>query len=117
MISKKNRLKEKETKKVLQKWKPFFSYWIVLNHLKSKQKFNRFAIVIGWKSVTNNVTRNFFRRRFYDLIKNKWVIDNKSDKKHDFVFVVKKKTKLDKNDKNTIISFEKDLGFLIGKIF
>jgi ribonuclease P protein component len=116
MISKENRLKEKQVKKVLQKWKPFFSYWIVLNHLKNRKKINRFAIIIWSKSVTNNVCRNYFRRLFYDFLKKSWFISNiKRNKNYDFIFVVKKKTKLDKKNKKTIISFEKDLDFLIKK--
>jgi len=112
MISKKNRLSEREVKKVLNKWKPFFSYWIVLNYLKNKNNINRFAVVIWWKSVQTNVVRVFFRRLFYNLtsviLNNyKWI---------DFVFVIKKQTKLDKNDKNSINSFKKDISFLLNKI-
>jgi len=68
VISKKNRLSEREVKKVLNKWKPFFSYWIVLNYLKNNSEINRFAIVIWWKSVNTNITRNFFRRLYYNLV-------------------------------------------------
>lgn len=112
MISKKNRLSEKEVKKVLTRWKPFFSYGMVLNYLKNTLEINRYAIVIWWKSVKTNVARNYFRRKFYDLAKenlgeNKWL---------DFVFVVKKQTKLDKNDENSINSFKKDINFLLNKI-
>jgi hypothetical protein len=51
MIKKNFRLKEREVKKVLKYSKPFFSYGIVLNSFKNKLKYNRFAIVIGSKSV------------------------------------------------------------------
>ncbi len=112
MIPKKNRLSEREVKKVLTRWKPFFSYGIVLNYIKNKCERNRYAIVIWWKSVKTNVSRNYFRRMFYDLVKeslelNRWL---------DFVFVVKKQTKLDKNDENSINSFKKDINFLLNKI-
>lgn len=112
MISKKNRLRERMVKKVLTRWKPFFSYWIVLNYLKNNLKENRFAIVIWWKSVNTNVTRNFFRRKFYNLS----LSNLKAEKWIDFVFVVKKKTKLDKIDEKCILSFEKDIKFLLNKI-
>ncbi len=112
MISKKNRLTEREVKKVLNRWKPFFSYGIVLNYSKNNLEKNRFSIVIWWKSVNTNVTRNFFRRRFYDYAS--WYLDSK--KWTDFVFVVKKQTKLDKKDKKCIMSFDKDIKFLINKI-
>lgn len=111
MISKKYRLTERETKRVLQKWKPFFSYHIVLNYTQNKLPFSRFAIVIGSKSVKNNVWRNFFRRRFFDKING-----FEKDKNYDMVFVVKKQSKFDKKDLESILKFDKDLDFLINKI-
>lgn len=112
MISKENRLSEREVKKVLTRWKPFFSYWLVLNYLKNNLNKNRFAIVIWWKSVKTNVERNYFRRRFYDLVSvcldnQKWI---------DYVFVVKKQTKLDKKDEKILKSFKQDINFLLNKI-
>jgi ribonuclease P protein component len=112
VISKKNRLTEKEVKKVLTKWKPFFSYWIVLNYLKNNSALNRFAIVIWWKSVKTNVSRNYFRRTYYDIVST----NLEAEKWIDFVFVVKKQIKLDKNDETSIISFKKDINFLLNKI-
>lgn len=129
MIKKIYRLREREVKKVLTKAKPFFSYGIVLNAMKNKLPYNRFAIVIWAKSVNNNITRNFFRRRFYDFVNNFQISDTKlkSTKSistvhwnlvthNDFVFVVKKQTKLDKKDEKSKISFDKDLAFLMEKI-
>ncbi len=112
MIPKTNRLSEREVKKVLTRWKPFFSYWIVLNYQKNNLEKNRFAIVIWWKSVKTSVERNFFRRSFYDLVSEKL----HEIKSYDFVFVVKKQTKLDKKDENIISSFKKDIKFLLNKI-
>ncbi len=112
MISKKNRLTEKEVKKVLTKWKPFFSYWIVLNYIKNKTDSNRFGIVIWWKSVQTNVARNFFRRTYYDIASE----NLKCEKWIDYVFVVKKQTKLDKNDEENIKTFKKDIKFLLNKV-
>lgn len=112
MISKKNRLSEREVKKVLSRWKPFFSYWMVLNYMKNNIEKNRFAIVIWWKSVQTNITRVFFRRLYYDIVTNN--LENK--KWIDYVFVVKKQTKLDKNNKNSINSFKKDVKFLLNKV-
>ena len=112
MISKNNRLSEREVKKVLTRWKPFFSYGIVLNYLKNNSKKNRYAIVIGGKSVNTNVSRVYFRRRFYNLVYDRL----ETDKWYDFVFVVKKQTKLDKNDEKSILNFEKDIKFLLNKI-
>jgi len=114
MIKKIYRLKEREVKKVLKNSKPFFSYNIVLNTKKNRKKFNRFAIIIWAKSVKDNISRNFFRRRFYDFIYNSSLYGSFWDiwKNYDFVFVIKKKTKLDKKDKDTILNFKKDLSFL-----
>lgn len=113
MIKKKFRLKEKDVKRVLQKWEPFFSYGIVLNKYKNKINNNRFAIVISSKSISTNVERNFFRRRFYDFIASNnvysWVW-------YDFVFVVKSKVKLFWKQKSSLENFFKDLVFLINKI-
>ena len=118
MIAKKFRLKEKEVKKVLWKSKPFFSSWIVLNKKINKKSFNRFTIIIGWKSVNTNVTRVFFRRRFFDKIRESrffW-INLEQENFYDFVFVVKKQTKLDRKDLNALKSFKNDLNFLIKKV-
>lgn len=122
MINKKKRLTEKEVKKVLQKRKPFFAYGIVLNHCVNRVWFNRFAIVIWWKSVNTNVTRVFFRRRFYDYIvtSSLWSTEQKKSEKPikwtDFVFVVKKQTQLDRKEIATLKTFKKDLNFLIKKV-
>ena len=113
MLKKQFRLNENEVKKVLKFWKPFFSYGVVLNKIKSKLPHNRFWIVIWSKSVNTNVTRNFFRRKFYDLVSQ--IIEIKWGQEYDIVFVVKKATKLDKKDKQSIFSFEKDTNFLIAK--
>jgi len=114
MIKKIYRLKEREVKKVLGKTKPFFSYGIVLNAKNNKFKSNRFSIVIWAKSVNNNITRTFFRRLFYDFIKRSSLFSwsEKVNKSFDFVFIVKKQTKLDKKDKKIILNFEKELSFL-----
>lgn len=130
MISKKNRLTEREVKKVLTRWKPFFSYWIVLNYQRNNLNFNRFAIVIWWKSVKTNVERNYFRRLFYDLVSDsiihlplkkeiseyEGIKEKNAIKSYDIVLVVKKQTKLDKKDENSIKSFKKDIKFLLNKV-
>jgi len=114
MIKKQFRLNEMEVKKVLRIWKPFFSYWIVLNKIKSKLPYNRFGIVIWAKSVNHNITRNFCRRRFYDVVNKK--IEVSDNAWYDIVFVVKKKMKLNMSQNETITSFDNDLKFLIKKI-
>lgn len=119
MIKKIYRLKENEVKKVLNKWKPFFSYGLVLNYIPNKLTYSRFSLVLWTKSVKSWVERNFFRRRFFDFIAKTYLdLENTSvfnSKNYDFVFVVKKQTKLDKTDKKTIFDFEKDLIFLKSK--
>jgi len=112
LISKKHRLSERNVKKVLRKGKPFFSYWIVLNFARNTEWINRYAIVIGSKSVITNVWRNLFRRLFYDIIS----IYLDSNKTYDFVFVVKKTNKLNHNSIDIINTFKKDILFLINKV-
>jgi len=90
MLKKKFRLREREVKRVLQKWEPFFSYDVVLNTKRN----------------------NFFRRRFYDFISKSEI----QKKWNDFVFVVKTKVKLDKKNILSLKSFYKNLNFLINKI-
>jgi RNase P protein component len=58
------------------------------------------------------VERNFFRRKFYDFCKDKIF----TEVGNDLVFVVKQKTKLDKNDENCLKNFERDLEFLVKKL-
>lgn len=123
MISKLYRLKENEVKKVLKLWKPFFSYSIVLNYCKNNLKHDRFAIIISWKSVNWSVERNFFRRKFYDLIDSLYIkkqsLNTEKINFHshqDLVFLVKKQTKLEKNNFESIKSFETDINFLVKKI-
>lgn len=115
MITKQFRLKEREVKKVLQRGKPFFSYGIVLNYTKNKLGYNRFAIVIWSKSVITNVSRTFFRRRFYDIA-SKYIEEYKDEQWYDLVFVVKKQTKLLKNNEESMKSFQKDINFVYKKI-
>lgn len=113
MIAKKYRLTERQVKKVLQKWKPFFTQGFVCNLVYNKFDYNRYAIVIWWKSVQNAVSRNFFRRLFYGIVDEKlleWV------RWYDIVLLVKKQTKLDRIDEKNVANFQKDIHFLLHKV-
>jgi len=114
MISKQFRLSERQVKKVLAKSKPFFSYGLVLNKTPNKLDHNRYAIVIWAKSVNHNVTRNFFRRRYYEYARTQ-ITSAITTQSYDIACVVKKQTKLDRKDKSSIMSFDKDLQFLFNK--
>jgi len=116
MIKKEYRLTEREVKKVLWKWKPFFSYSIVLNYLKNKWENHRFAIVLWSKPVKNSVERNFFRRLFYDTVGDFLLDKKEKNTALDMVFVVKKKTKLDKKNESLINDFRKEINFLFNKV-
>ncbi|USN58054.1 MAG: hypothetical protein H6767_07015 [Candidatus Peribacteria bacterium] len=73
----------------------------MLNSIPNILPYHRFAVVIGSKSVTNNITRNFFRRKFYNLMAGYITQDMGQQKKgqyRDMVFVVKKTTALDKKE-------------------
>lgn len=117
MIKKQLRLKENEVKKVLQKGKPFFSYGLVLNKFINRLWHDRFAIVISWKSVVNNISRNFFRRLFYNEISKSYLLNDVfKNPSYDMVFVVKIKNKLDRKSSEILKSFLKDIRFLLSKI-
>lgn len=112
MLKKSLRLTEREVRRVIWKWKPFFSYWIVLNKLKNRKNYSRFAIVIWWKSTKTAVSRNFFRRRFYDFMREK---TSEIEKWFDYVFIVKKNLKLFSKQSESIKAFDKDILFLLSK--
>lgn len=119
MIAKKFRLSEREVKKVLRKAKPFFSHGIVVNSAKNTSNMSRFAVVIGWKSVRNNVVRVFFRRKFYDTMRDSALFTREIHSNattYDYVFVIKKQNFLDYREKMSLTNFEKDLSFLIKKL-
>lgn len=112
MIKKIYRLNEEQVKKVLKYSKPFFSYWIVLYKKANNLNNNRYSIIISWKNVVNNVSRNYFRRKFFSLCFD--FINNMQGQ--DCIFVVKKQIKLDKSQDESIQSFQKDIKFLLKKI-
>lgn len=112
MLKKSLRLAEREVRRVIWKWKPFFSYWIVLNKLKSRRNYSRFAIVIWWKSTRTAISRNFFRRRFYENMRTN--VDA-IESWFEYVFIVKKNLKLDHNDDSSVKLFDKDISFLLSK--
>jgi ribonuclease P protein component len=111
MLKKILRLNEREVKKVLIQKKPFFSYGIVLNHARNMIGHMRCGIVISAKSVENNVNRVFFRRLFYDIVQK----EANFSLPNDVVFVVKKDTKLEKRNTESIQQFQNDVKFLIKK--
>lgn len=116
MIAKKNRLTERQVKKVLQKWKPFFTQWYVLNSCMNREETHRFSIVIWWKSVQNAVERNFFRRMFYEIVRNDF-LEQQIWKSYDITLLVKKVTKLERNNKKSVANFQNDIHFLLRKLF
>ncbi|MDD3302301.1 MAG: ribonuclease P protein component [Candidatus Gracilibacteria bacterium] len=136
MISKIYRLKENDVKKVLKHGKPFFSYGIVLNYKNNNLDFNRFSIIISGKNTKGGVERNFFRRKFFDyldkngytgvfekktsaLTNNNEVLQKTGQKiliHYDCVFLLKKQIKLEKNNLESINSFENDIKFLLKKL-
>ncbi|MDQ1343794.1 MAG: hypothetical protein QG650_514 [Patescibacteria group bacterium] len=113
MIRKDRRLVEREIRKVLKYKKPFFSYSLVANVAANRAGFPRFAAIFSGKSVTCGVSRNFFRRRAYDLAKPYLASSNASD----VVLVPKKGKPLDHRDSMAVKAFEDDLRHLYKKIF
>lgn len=113
MISKDRRLIEREIRKVLKHKKPFFSYSLVANVSGNRVGFPRFAAIFSGKSVTCGVSRNFFRRRAYDLARP--YLGTKAST--DVVIVPKKGRPLDHRDESAVKAFEADISHLYAKIF
>lgn len=113
MISKDRRLVEREIRKVLKYKKPFFSYSLVANVAANRLGFSRFAAIFSGKSVTCSVSRNFFRRRAYELARP--YLD--SALQNDVVLVPKKGKPLDHRNPEAVKVFEEDVRHLFKKIF
>lgn len=112
MIKKIYRLNESSLKKVLKYKKPFFSYWFIANVATNRLPHSRFAIMLSTKNTKTSVNRNFFRRKFYDL-----VADYINSGSFDIVFVPKKWKTFDKRIEASIVEFENDILFSLKKIF
>lgn len=116
MIKKEFRLKTWDIKKVLKnKKKPFFSYGIILYKNNNYLKKNRFRIIIWQKNVRTSVERVFFRRFFYNIISKYSKLELSENNWIDYLFVLKKQTKLDKKNIQSINDFERDIKFLLKK--
>lgn len=113
MLKKTHRLKEREVKKVLSYRKPFFAYSLVANTKASTLSYPRFALVLSGKNTRTSVSRNFFRRKFYDMAKP-YIAKNVPI---DIVVVAKKGNVYAKNDAKSIETFEKDIAFLFKNLF
>ncbi len=111
MIAKRFRLNENQVKKVLQKKKPFFSYWVVANTVKNTLEYSRISIILNSAQTKWSVNRNRLRRHIYDLsapyIHGLGV---------DIVYMFKKKTLLDSKDPVLLEEIAKDIPFLMRKI-
>lgn len=112
MIKKIYRLKENDVKKVLKNKKPFFAYNLVANTKINNLPHNRFAIILSSKNTKTSISRNYFRRICFDICKdyiNNW--------NQDIVIVAKKWKIFDKKVLESKVEFEKDIKFLLKKIF
>lgn len=114
MIWKKNRLKVKETKKVLRFWKPFFSYTIIIKVIKNNNNFNRFAIILSWKNTKTAVTRNYFRRLYYNTSSD-YLNVLKNNSWYDIVLLLKKWNTLEQNSE-CVLKFKKELTWSLNKL-
>ena len=113
MITKEHRLIERDIRRVLKFKKPFFSYSVVANVAQNRIGKPRFGSVFPAKAVTGSVSRNFFRRRSYDLARP--YLENPSAS--DVVIVPKKGKPLDHRDPVAVAAFENDVSQLYRKIF
>lgn len=111
MIKKTRRLSENDIKKVLKFKKPFFSHNWIANTSASRIGFNRYAVIFSGKHTKTSISRNFFRRTFYDLVAEAGISGSL-----DIVFVPKKGKTFDKTSKDDIVAFENDIRFLLRTI-
>jgi ribonuclease P protein component len=112
MIAKVFRLTESDVGKVLKKKKPFFSYTLVANVAKNQLAHGRFGIILSGKVTKTSIDRNFYRRAFYELARQ--YIDKGP---YDVVIVAKKGTVLSRKDEESRQNFEKEIIFLLKKVF
>ena len=110
MLRKNYRLSERDVKKVLRGQKPFFSHRLSLHVRPNRERHGRFGIVIGGKNVPSAVCRNFFRRRFYDMVRS---ISERPV--GDMLFVVKRGIVLSMRDADMVRGFHEDITFLLRK--
>lgn len=111
MIAKIFRLNENQVKKVLQKKKPFFSYWIVANTIKNSLGHSRIGIVLNSAQTKWSVNRNRIRRHIYDL-SAPYILGLGVD----IVYMFKKRTLLNSKDTLLMAEIAKDIPFLMRKI-
>ncbi len=112
MIAKLFRLTESDVGKVLKRKKPFFSYTLVANVTKNQLAHARFGIILSGKVTKTSVDRNFYRRMFFELARP--YIEKST---FDIVLVVKKGNVLTRKNPEHIANFEKEVTFLLKKIF
>lgn len=112
MIPKKFRLKEREIKKVFHQKKPFFSSLFIANVRPNQFGANRFAILLGSKSIHGSVERNFFRRTFYQ----ETLPFLTQQGSFDVLFVPKKKVVFCKQDSANVAEFTREIRYLLKKI-
>ena len=91
--------------------KAFFSAGWIANMSSNRLGYNRFAIFFSGKNTKTSISRNFFRRTFYNLAK---VAENHGS--FDTVFVPKKGKTFDKSNKADIVAFENDITYLLRTI-
>ena len=114
MLAKEYRLCEKQVKKALQFRKPFFGEMWVMHALPSiKWIGGGFAIILSGKQTRWSVNRNFFRRRFYDHIRQNH--SDLLDGKYMIVMSFKKGTLFSSKEEASIALFDKSVADCITK--
>jgi ribonuclease P protein component len=94
MLSKKQRLNTSQFDEVFNFGKNKRTSLFSVKYKENNQSFPRFAVVIPKKQIKIAVMRNYFKRRFMNLLKESNLIDTKKD----YVFVLNKNIKTIKKD-------------------
>jgi ribonuclease P protein component len=115
MIAKKFRLCEHEVKKVLRARNAQFSDVFIGNIIQSKGESSRFALVLSSKATKTSIDRNFFRRRFFEFIRTKNLMQTFSTQ-FDVVCLPKKWKVFSRRNIASIDDFDKWLTVLMRRI-
>lgn len=113
MIPKKNRLSERDIRKMVRQRGMFFWTCFIVNVIQKSIGESRYGIIFSTKHTKGSVNRNFFRRMFYRQV---WLfLDLPAS--FDLLFIPKKGTRFSHTDSHSIAHTEADIVKLLQKIY
>jgi ribonuclease P protein component len=115
MIAKRFRLTESQLGKVLKNKKPFFSHLLIANAARNGLEVSRFALILSGKVAKTSVDRNFYRRRFYDIVARH--LNQPSKIGIDASFVIQKGNVCNRRDSTMVSKFDSEVDNLLHKVY